>query len=147
MTNTNDEQDDSKVSFLIAGYARYGQPFVWLRSDQRKLVKQQHEQMEPDMPLKLVSTNNWASQGSRLIDIISEILSLVLLPAPFNPFAVNHALFSSLPVEESLVCTAAMLDFLSGIFLLDPVYSDHVLEDIKLLQQRQFKELAIAAVP
>ncbi|KAI8851298.1 hypothetical protein BC829DRAFT_387104, partial [Chytridium lagenaria] len=137
------ERDDSITAFLIAAYARYKRPFVWLRSNHRKLVRLSEDQeLEADMPLKLDSTNGWAEgRDVKLHHVVSEVLNLVLLPAPLNPFAVHHAFFDGLPLEESVVSAGALIDFLQLLVTYDTPYAGQVLEDLKTLQNRYWKDI------
>ncbi|KAJ3106811.1 hypothetical protein HDU97_005518 [Phlyctochytrium planicorne] len=137
------ERDDSMTAFLVAAYARYKRPFVWLRSHHRRLVRhQENQELETDMPLKLDATNQWAEgRDIKLFQIVAEVLVLVLLPQPSNPFMVNHKFFDSLPVEESLISTGAMIEFLQNVLTHDVPYASEVFEDLRQLQSRYWKDM------
>ncbi|KAJ3336734.1 hypothetical protein HDU93_002279 [Gonapodya sp. JEL0774] len=109
------EKDSTKTAFLIAGYARYGKPFVWLRSHHSRLL-QTHGQDSSDSPLTLTSTTNWPKGDVKLAEIVAELVTATLLPPPSNPFAVDHSFFDSIPLEESIVLSGAMVDFLSKLY-------------------------------
>lgn len=91
--------------------------------------------------MKLESVNNWKASDVRVWEIIAEILNTAVSPPPLNPFQVDHSFFDNLPLEESVVCTAAMLDFLQKVYIKDGAYSQLVMEDIEKLQARHFVEL------
>ncbi|KAJ3317674.1 hypothetical protein HDU76_001093 [Blyttiomyces sp. JEL0837] len=138
------EKDSSKTAFLIAAYARYGRPFVWLRSHHKRLVQLEADdsEIDADMPLKLNSTHAWLDgQDIRIIDIVSEVISLVLQPPPGNPFAVDHDFFDTLPVQESVLATGALIQFLKGIYMMNRPYSQDVFEDLQLLNARHWKDV------
>lgn len=75
-----------------------------------------------------------------LVDIIAEILSQTLDPAPENPFALDHTYYDSLPLEESMLLSGAMVDFLQRLCLRKYGYTERVLEDLRKLQKRHFHE-------
>ncbi|KXS15799.1 hypothetical protein M427DRAFT_56370 [Gonapodya prolifera JEL478] len=134
------EKDSTKTAFLIAGYARYGKPFVWLRSHHNRLL-QSHGGDNTDSPLTLASTNNWPKADVKLADIVAELVTLALHPPPSNPFAIDHAFFDSIPLEESIVLSGAMVDFLSKLYTRRSQWSEGVFEDLKILQRRHFTDL------
>ena len=52
--------------FLIAAYARYSQPYVWVRSNHERIIPVSDStqgQSEKDYPLNLASTAKWAEEG------------------------------------------------------------------------------------
>ncbi|RIA87917.1 hypothetical protein C1645_776268 [Glomus cerebriforme] len=133
------EKDETNHVFLIAGYARYKCPYVWLRSNHKRLIQLQDDQkLETDNPLKLDTIAAWKTRDIRLWNIIAEVITLCLDPAPENPFEINHSYYDALPLEEMAVSTGAMVDFLQKVYLMDTSFADKVFEDIKLLQQRHF---------
>ncbi|KAG9284543.1 hypothetical protein G9A89_014147 [Geosiphon pyriformis] len=133
------ERDTSKTVFLIAGYARYKRPYVWLRSNHKRLIQLQDDQkIETDNPLKLETLADWKNQNIMLWDIIAEIISLSLSPPPANPFEIDHTYYDTLPLEESAVITGAMANFLQKVYLKDTPYADKIFEDIKIILQRHF---------
>jgi len=136
------KRDEAKTAFLIAGYARYKCPYVWLRSHHSKLVQlPDTEAIDADIPLKLDTTAQWKAQDIRLWDIIAEIISLTLVPPPTNPFEVDMYYFDTLPVEECVTSTGAVIDFLQRVWVHAKetcAYADRVLEDVRQLQIRHF---------
>ncbi|KAJ3055758.1 hypothetical protein HK097_009411 [Rhizophlyctis rosea] len=77
-----------------------------------------------------------------MFDLIDELVTLILQPPPFNPFSVDRQYFTTLTPEESVVRIAATVDFLNQVYATDHVYADEVLQDIKYLQAKQFKDLS-----
>lgn len=50
--------------FLIAGYARYNCPYVWIRTNHERLVQfASPSKTEKDFPLQLKSTLSWKEKG------------------------------------------------------------------------------------
>ncbi|GBB88425.1 hypothetical protein RclHR1_00150021 [Rhizophagus clarus] len=133
------EKDETNHVFLIAGYARYKCPYVWLRSNHKRLIQNQGDQkLETDNPLKLDTIAAWKTKDIRLWNIIAEVITLCLEISPENPFEIDRSYYDTLPLEEAAVSTGAMVDFLQKVYLLDTPYADKVFEDIKFLQQRHF---------
>ncbi|GJJ73857.1 hypothetical protein EMPS_06215 [Entomortierella parvispora] len=137
--DTELEKDESRATFLIAGYPRYKCPYVWLRSNHKRLIQNTDGQkFEANDPLKLGTISSWRTDDIRLWDIMAEIITLTLSPSPINPFRINHAYFDSLPLEECVVATGAMMDFLRRVYMKDTTYTDAVYADIKHLQKLHF---------
>jgi hypothetical protein len=75
------------------------------------------QQTSSDVPLKLESTTQWTtSEPVYLADVIAELVGLTLSLAPENPFAVDHGYLDGLPLEESVLLSGALVEFLSGIW-------------------------------
>ncbi|KAG0051731.1 hypothetical protein BGZ83_003349 [Gryganskiella cystojenkinii] len=137
--DTELEKDESRATFLIAGYPRYKCPYVWLRSNHKRLIQNNNDQkFEANDPLKLSTISSWRTDDIRLWDIMAEIITLTLSPSPINPFRINHAYFDTLPLEECVVATGAMMDFLRRVYMKDTPYTDSVYTDIKYLQKLHF---------
>ncbi|KAK3828799.1 MAG: hypothetical protein J3Q66DRAFT_20129 [Benniella sp.] len=138
--DTELEKDESRVTFLIAGYPRYKCPYVWLRSNHKQLIQNNNsdQKIEANDPLKLLTISAWRTDDVRLWDIMAEIITLTLSPSPINPFRINHAYFETLPLEECVVATGAMMDFLQRVYMKDTPYTDAVYSDIKHLQKLHF---------
>jgi len=68
-------QEMNCTLFLLAGYAKYGQPYAWIRSNHERLVNVGGtDTLVKDTPMKLKSVTDWVStpQGLRfLLAIIS----------------------------------------------------------------------------
>lgn len=58
--------DDSTTVFLIAGYSKYACPYVWVRSNHKRLVRfgSDAKSTDQDSPLKLGTTLRWAAEGT-----------------------------------------------------------------------------------
>ncbi|KAI9221394.1 hypothetical protein BC828DRAFT_404967 [Blastocladiella britannica] len=145
------ERDPTKTAFLLAGYAKYKCPFVWLRTNHAKFRNTRPADASgtnEDVPLKLDTVAKWKSVDSiHASDVVAEVISLAVTPPPMNPYAINHALYDSLPLEESVVCAGAMVDFLGKVYASSAPYAHLVLADIERLFARVWAETAdLAAV-
>ncbi|KAG0036110.1 hypothetical protein BGZ82_004693 [Podila clonocystis] len=137
--DTELEKDESRATFLIAGYPRYKCPYVWLRSNHKRLIQNNNDQkVEANDPLKLSTISSWRTDDVRLWDIMAEIITLTLSPSPVNPFRINHVYFDTLPLEECVIATGAMMDFLQRVYMKDTPYTESVYSDIKQLQKLHF---------
>ncbi|ORY03524.1 hypothetical protein K493DRAFT_404960 [Basidiobolus meristosporus CBS 931.73] len=137
------QRDQTRTAFLIAGYARYKRPYVWLRSNHKELLKLEIDSTsnkDADNPLKLDSIAQWKANEVKVWDVIAEIVTLTQDPAPINPFAINHDFFDSLPVEECVFATGALISVLQKIYLSNVPYADQVMSDIQQLHQRHFTD-------
>ncbi|KAJ2308204.1 hypothetical protein IWW54_004140 [Coemansia sp. RSA 2705] len=131
--------DAQGVNFLIAGYQRYRCPYVWLRTDHERLVQlDAGELLDRDAPVELNTINCWRNYDIRPWDVIVEIVCYALDPWPENPFAIDYAYFDKIPIEERVVATGAMLEFLRRAYLRRYFCSEILLEDIKRLQRQHF---------
>ncbi|XP_071084899.1 uncharacterized protein [Haliotis cracherodii] len=134
--------DDSSTVFLIAGYTRYSCPYVWVRSNHERLVRLTGgDTQEKDNPLRLKSTNKWKDNDVCIWDIIAELVKLCTYPAPRNPFAVDIPFFSTLPLSEQVLSTAAMVSFLQKVLIHTPddrPYAAKVFEDLQLVTKCHF---------
>ncbi|KAL1916299.1 uncharacterized protein VTP21DRAFT_5916 [Calcarisporiella thermophila] len=135
------KNDTTKTNFLIAAYARYRRPYVWLRSnqDQQRLHSSTSSiDTEEDCPLELDTVINWKTKDIKLWDIVAELLKLTLSPPPINPFTVDHTFFDNLPLEEAVVATGSMINFLSTLYLQQYSFSDKIFDDLRLLHARHY---------
>jgi hypothetical protein len=74
-------------------------------------------QTSSDVPLRLESTTQWTtSEPVYLADIIAELVGLTLPSAPGNPFAIDHGYLDGLPLEESVLLSGALVEFLSSVW-------------------------------
>ena len=85
-----------------------------------------------------------------LHEILFELLTSVIDPPPVNPFAIDHAQLEALPLEEALVATAALIDWLGRIYgaLLrteDVDLAERILADIGLLSERMWGDVGEVA--
>ncbi|KAJ0055451.1 hypothetical protein NL108_003819, partial [Boleophthalmus pectinirostris] len=99
--------------FLVAGYVKYGRPYAWIRSNHERLVNIGGiDSMVKDTPMKLKSITDWQTQGIRVWDVVSELVSLCTVPSPSNPFALDLRYVKSLPLTDRFLVTGALLNFL-----------------------------------
>ncbi|XP_078283909.1 uncharacterized protein LOC144609350 isoform X2 [Rhinoraja longicauda] len=102
--------------FLVGCYARYGQPYAWVRSAHRRLPRAGDGDIR-DTPLKLDSTAHWHSNAVLLWDVVAELVGLCTWPPPHNPFSVDLSHFHSLPPTLRFMATGAMAGFLQKLLL------------------------------
>ncbi|XP_056006765.1 uncharacterized protein LOC125658095 [Ostrea edulis] len=137
--------DEASTLFLIAGYARYSCPYVWIRSNHQRLIKLMGDsESEKDSPLRLKTIASWKDCNVTLYDIVAELVKLNTYPAPQNPFQLDMEYFSTLPPSELILETAAMIQTLKKIFLNtsdDRPYTGCVLEDLQVMTRMHFTAL------
>uniref|UniRef100_UPI00358EF35A uncharacterized protein n=1 Tax=Myxine glutinosa TaxID=7769 RepID=UPI00358EF35A len=102
--------------FLLAAYARYGRPYVWLRSSPPNGVL---PGARYDRPLPLLSTQHWSDHDVSVWDVIADLVSICSDPrsSPPVPFAMDQAWLLSLPYTARLFATGAAIHFLQSLFL------------------------------
>ncbi|KAK0061107.1 hypothetical protein Bpfe_009635 [Biomphalaria pfeifferi] len=136
---------DDVTLFLIAGYARYSCPYVWVRSNHRRLFTLSGDKdADKDSPLKLKSTSKWQDEDVKIFDIVAEIVKLCTYPAPRNPFEVDLDYFNFLKQPDQLLASAAMTFLLQKIVIQsseNKVYIAKVFEELQLLARIHFKSL------
>ncbi|KAJ2008486.1 hypothetical protein H4R26_000182 [Coemansia thaxteri] len=142
------ERDVWGVNFLVAGYPRYKCPYVWLRTDHQRLIAKPSEdslrgEVEKDVPLRLESIDCWRQFDIRPWDVLVEVICTALAPPPENPFAIDYEYFGKITIEERVVVTGAMLEFLRRVYLRHYFFSDIVLADIKQLQKIHFRDINV----
>jgi hypothetical protein len=76
----------------------------------------------------------------KLVDVIAEIIQKTIQPPPENPFELDHSYFEQQPVEENMLLTGAMIDFLQKLCLRRYPYTSRILEDLRKLQKLHFHE-------
>lgn len=135
-------QAGGNIVYLIGGYAKYKQPYVWLRSNLNKEIANKDTK---DVPLKLETTDTWkANPGAiHVWHIVAELVKSTLFPAPENPLAVDHTFFDSLPPDEQAIASGALAGFLQEIYVAvndkgHSVVSELVLTDLRALLDRHF---------
>lgn len=143
------EKDTGGVNFLIAGYPKYKCPYVWLRTDHQRLVDREDSTeavVDKDMPLRLESIDCWRQFDIRPWDVLVEVICTCLQHGENsleNPFTLDYGYFEQIPLEERLVVTGAMLEFLRRVYLRHYFFSDLVLADIKRLQKQHFMDINV----
>lgn len=141
-----DLKDDKSTLFLIAAYARYSCPYVWVRSNHERLVSfsgdSSSKEKQKDSPLKLKSTAEWKQRDTKLWDIIAEVVKLCMYPSPLNPFAVDFKYFEGLPLVQRVIATGAMAHFLQKVVASgNHAYNARVFDDLGEITRRHFKDL------
>ncbi|XP_071374372.1 uncharacterized protein [Centroberyx affinis] len=131
--------------FLLAGYAKYGRPYAWIRSNHERLVNiGGTDSMVKDTPMKLKSITDWQTQGIRVWDVVSELVCLCTIPSPSNPFALDMRYVKNLPLPERFLVTGALLNFLEMYVVFgnrDELHYDKVVEEVKPLRRLHVQSL------
>lgn len=131
--------------FLVAGYVKYGRPYAWIRSNHKRLVNiGGTDSLVKDTPMKLKSISDWQTQGIRVWDVVSELVSLCTVPSPSNPFALDLRYIKSLPLPDRFLVTGALLNFLEMYIVYgnrDELHYDKVLEEVKPLRRLHVRSL------
>lgn len=131
--------------FLVAGYVKYGRPYAWIRSNHERLVNiGGTDSMVRDTPMKLKSISDWQTQGIRVWDVVSELVSLCTVPSPSNPFALDLRYIKSLPLPDRFLVTGALLNFLEMYIVYgnrDELHYDKVVEEVKPLRRLHVRSL------
>lgn len=133
--------------FLLAGYAKYGQPYAWIRSNHERLVNiGGTDTLVKDTPMKLKSITNWVStsEGTHVWDIVNELVGLCTMPPPDNPFSLDMRYLQTLSLPERFLVTGALLNFLEMIVVQgnrEETFYDLVVAELKPLRQLHFQSL------
>ncbi|KAG9274317.1 hypothetical protein AMEX_G11226 [Astyanax mexicanus] len=133
--------------FLLAGYAKYGRPYAWIRSNHERLVNiGGTDSLVKDTPMKLKSITDWTttSEGTRVWDVVNELVGLCTMPPPDNPFSLDMRYLQTLPLPERFLVTGALLNFLEMIVVEgsreEPFY-DLVMNEMNPLRRLHFQSL------
>ncbi|XP_069502317.1 uncharacterized protein [Ambystoma mexicanum] len=122
--------EENCTLFLLAAYAKYGRPYVWLRSSPRHLLNRGHAgSLTEDVPLKLQATGDWSRKDIRLWDVVSEVVTCCTWPPPLNPLSVDLNFLGSLPLAERYLASGALLHFLRRVLL----HGDHDADPCKYI--------------
>ncbi|KAL7320974.1 hypothetical protein PS15m_000801 [Mucor circinelloides] len=136
-------QEKNKIIFLVAGYAKYRCPYVWLRSHHEQLIRAQPGQIEEDdNPLQLQKTDEWKINNVSLWEMVAEIL--LMTSNPKNPFQLNFDYIDKLPVEESVLLTGSLLAFLENVWIqANPsiTFVDDLHAEIQVLQSKHIENM------
>ncbi|KAF7723832.1 hypothetical protein EC973_001557 [Apophysomyces ossiformis] len=123
----------------------FGNTYVFaisqLRSHHEHLIQANED--DTDNPLMLKTTAKWKREETSLWEIVWEIVAMTLNVA--NPFALDTNYISSLPVEESILLSGALTDFLQTVWLqAEPSvpFVNDVYTDIKWLQERHLEMIS-----
>ncbi|XP_063786884.1 uncharacterized protein LOC134935954 [Pseudophryne corroboree] len=101
--------------FLLAAYAKYGRPYVWVRSNHQRFTGA--ELYDKDSPLALPSYSEWDTKDVGVWHIVWDIVSICVSPPPRNPLAVDFAYLRSLPLSERSLSSGALVSFFHGLLL------------------------------
>jgi len=129
--------------YLVGGYAKYKQPYVWLRAEGSGPSPSKPKDAK-DMPLKLETTDAWKKnpKSVRVWHVAAELVCSTVFPAPENPLAVDHQFFDALPPDEQAVATGALAGFLREVYMTTTdkytAASALVLADCQALMDRHF---------
>ncbi|XP_076015611.1 uncharacterized protein LOC143007972 [Genypterus blacodes] len=102
------------------------------------------DSMVKDTPMKLKSIADWQTRGTRVWDVVSELVSLCTVPSPANPFALDMRYIKSLPLPERFLVTGALLNFLETYVVYgnrDELHYDKVVEEVKSLRRLHVQSL------
>ncbi|XP_029942931.1 uncharacterized protein LOC115384888 isoform X2 [Salarias fasciatus] len=131
--------------FLLAGYVKYGRPYAWIRSNHERLVNiGGTDSMVRDTPMKLRSIADWQTRGTRVWDVVSELVCLCTVPSPSNPFALDMRYIKGLPLPDRFLVTGALLGFLETYVVYgnrDELHYDKVVEEVKPLRRLHVQAL------
>ena len=146
----------SDTVFLLAGYEKYGRPYVWLRTPSAEF---QLSESQMDMPIALETTDEWLQadpSGVAAWDIVAELVALVVRPLPLNPLEIdflklagdtNTVEFSTAKVHAYLGKTeralnyAAVSQILHEAYLSNSTFSNLVGADMRQCVQRHFQDM------
>lgn len=135
-------RSDATTVFLVAGYARYKCPFVWLRSKTHRL-----RGVSPDIglesPLQLKTTDAWAESNIRVWDIIEELVHITFASSlPTNAFAMDARFFAALEPFERFLATGAALNMLRKLYLVrtDQPCAAGIAEDMRVLARMHYDD-------
>ncbi|XP_029113433.1 uncharacterized protein LOC114912137 isoform X1 [Scleropages formosus] len=131
--------------FLLAGYAKYGRPYAWIRSNHERLINiGGADSLVRDTPMKLKSITDWPSQGTQVWDIVSELVGLCTVPPPANPFALDMNYVQTLALSERFLVSGALVHFLEALLVHssreEPFYRK-VLEEVEALRRLHVQSL------
>ncbi|XP_038642858.1 uncharacterized protein si:dkey-19b23.7 isoform X2 [Scyliorhinus canicula] len=131
--------------FLLACYAKYQCPHVWIRSNHERFVKMAGGSWAArDSPLQLTATRDWHRNDGQIWEIVTELVELCTRPPPSNPFTLDIRYFESLPLMERYLASGAMVSFLQRIVIYgnrEKPYYTKVLEELETLNRFHVKSL------
>ncbi|PRP79788.1 hypothetical protein PROFUN_12542 [Planoprotostelium fungivorum] len=107
------EQQTKDAVLLVAAYARYGHPHVWLRSESKE---------DNEQPLELSTIKRWSTEGIRVWQVLEELLRVSKETNVVNPFQIDFRKLRQVPDLERSVLTASLLRMLRKIYQQKPNY-------------------------
>uniref|UniRef100_A0A4W4DPP8 Si:dkey-19b23.7 n=1 Tax=Electrophorus electricus TaxID=8005 RepID=A0A4W4DPP8_ELEEL len=116
--------------FLLAGYAKYGRPYAWIRSNHDC-----YSATDGHCILLCILLT-----GTRVWDIVNELVGLCTMPPPDNPFSLDMCYLQTLPLPKRFLVTGALLNFLEMIVNI-LIFSSFILvvEEIEPLRRMHFQ--------
>ncbi|XP_043933267.1 uncharacterized protein LOC122806697 isoform X2 [Protopterus annectens] len=132
--------------FLLAVYAKYQHPYVWIRSSHERFVNvNKNDALAHDSPLKLKSISEWNVKSIHIWNVVAELVQLCTIPPPLNPLALDMKYFESLPLTERLLSSGAVAKFLQRLVTdtssIDKDYYHLALEDLSAITKFHFQTL------
>ncbi|KAM4678271.1 uncharacterized protein O3C94_010209 [Discoglossus pictus] len=107
--------------FLLAAYAKYGRPYVWVRSNHQRLVgSEQSDWPVKDTPLTLQSASDWNTKDIGVWHVVWDVVSACVSPPPRNALSVDFAYLQSLPLSERSLSSGALIGFFHRLLLREP---------------------------
>ncbi|XP_024537390.1 uncharacterized protein LOC9649526 [Selaginella moellendorffii] len=128
----------NETLFLLGAYGRYAWPYIWLRSDTEGC----NHEFNKDRPVDLQTLRDWKIKGTKVWDIVEELISLKA-PGVVNPFEVDFAALNKLQPLERATMAGATAAFLQKLLLeREQDYTQHVMDDLKRLLVCHFQHMA-----
>eukprot|EP00079_Xenopus_tropicalis_P031572 XP_017945343.1 PREDICTED: uncharacterized protein LOC101730874 [Xenopus tropicalis] len=107
--------------FLLAAYAKYGRPFVWVRSNHQRLTGTEESDWPlKDTPLTLQSTSEWDTKDVGVWHVVWDAVRACVTPPPRNPLAVDFVYLRSLSLPEACLSSGALIVFFHRLLLREP---------------------------
>ncbi|XP_028826202.1 uncharacterized protein LOC114784738 [Denticeps clupeoides] len=132
--------------FLLAGYAKYGRPYAWTRSNHERLVDiGGTSSLVRDTPMKLESISAWPSKDVCIWDVVSELVGLCTMPPPDNPFSLDMRHLRALPLPDRYLVSGALLNFLEALVVRGSrgeVFYNMVVQEVKALRRLHVQTLS-----
>ncbi|CAH2272655.1 Hypothetical predicted protein [Pelobates cultripes] len=107
--------------FLLAAYAKYGRPYVWVRSNHQRLIRPEQDDVNlKDSPLTLQSTSDWDTKDVGVWHVVWDVVNACVSPPPRNALAVDFSYLRSLPLSERSLSSGALIGFFHCLLLREP---------------------------
>ncbi|KAM8972617.1 uncharacterized protein RCH25_018366 [Pelodytes ibericus] len=104
--------------FLLAAYAKYGRPYVWVRSNHQRL--DQDDLTLKDTPLTLQSSAEWGRKDVGVWNVVWDVVNACVSPPPRNALAVDFIYLRTLPLSERCLSSGALIGFFHSLLLREP---------------------------
>eukprot|EP00127_Corallochytrium_limacisporum_P003689 Clim_evm21s152 gene=Clim_evmTU21s152 len=143
---------ENAITFLVAAYARYQAPYVWVRTNHERLLsKYIHNpavtvETLRDRPLKLRSTLQWSNREVPLWEVVSEAIGVAYSVPPSNPFAIDYKVLEDMEPAYRILATSGLMEFLFKVYTEGSArYIAKVWEDLVELQKVHYAAIAEVA--